>query len=217
MISKKDSKPFLIKQAIGGKKTNKENTIYESKWHTVYGLIGDPSGMIYTRIYGIEEVYDKVIIINATSTTSSIQNNTLVMVDDYPTSNYQYGDYDIKRIYPPYNGEIVIGLTKRQSVDMPKLYFDSDNDNILYCQLNFDKDTLKAYIKTKFPLPFKLNDYVWTRKPTNNETTTNLYLFKSKSQIGFDNNYKPFYELTFEKVEEQSQEVEVEENDSQNE
>lgn len=215
MISKKDSRPFLIKQAIGGKQTNKDDTIYESQWHTVYGLIGDPTGAIYARMYGIEEVYDKVIIVNATNLTSSIQNNTLIMIDNYPTSNYQYGDYDISRIYPPYNGEIVIGLTKRESIDMPKIYYDSKSDDILYYQLNFDKTKLKAYVSTKLTLPFKIDDYIWTREPSSNKTTSHLYTFKSKIQIGYDNRYKPFYELTFEEVEEQTQEVGVEENDSQ--
>ena len=200
MISKKDSRPFLIKQAIGGKQTNKDDTIYESNWRVVYGLIGDPSGSVMFRIYGYEEAFDKVIIVNATSNTLSIQNNTLVMIDDMPTINYEYGDYDIARIFPPYNGEIRIGLTKRQAVDLPKLYFDS-NDNILYYQLNFDRTTKKAYIKTKQPLPFKVGDYVWTREPANNEETSYLLTFTSQTKIGFDEHYQPFYELTFEESE----------------
>lgn len=200
MISKRDSRPFLIKQAIGGKQTNKDNTIYESDWHIVYGLKSDPSGSISSRIYGAEELYDKVLIVNATPATRSIQNNTLIMLDDMPTSNYGYGDYDIARIYPEYNGEIVIGLTKRQSVDMPKLYFDNNND-ILYYQLNYDKTTKKAYIKTNQTLPFKIGDYVWTREPANNEETSYLFTFTTQTKVGFDDHYQPFYELVFEEIE----------------
>ena len=200
MISKKDSKTFLIKQAIGGKQTNKDDTIYESDWQVVYGLISEPSGSIYARIYGSEEVYDKVIVVNATANTRSFQNNTLIMLDDMPTVNYEYGDYDIARIYPEYNGEIRIGLNKRQAIDLPKLYFDADNNGILYYQLNYDRTTKKAYIKTRQPLPFSIGDYVWTRQPVDNTVTKHLMTFTSQTKIGFDDHYQPFYELTFEDV-----------------
>lgn len=215
MISKKDSRPFLIKQAIGGKQTNKETTVYEENWTTVYGLISKPSGSIYARLFGLEEVYDKVLIVNATANTKAIQNNTLIMLDDYPTSNYPYGDYDIARIYPPYNGEIRIGLTKREAVDMPKLYYDSESDDILYYQLNYDKNTLKAYTKANNPLPFEIGDYVWTREPSNNQVVDNILELKSKTRIGFDNNYKPFYELLFEEPKNNENENSEEENNGE--
>ncbi len=201
MISKRDSKPFLIKQAIGGVKTTKEDTIYESNWKTVYGLVGDPSGSINTKIYGLEENYDKIIIVNATSTTRAIQENTLIMLDDYPTSNYEYGDYDIEKIFPEYNGEIRFGLRKREEIDMPKLYF-NNNGTILYFQLNFDKNTIKGYIRSKCPLPFNTKSYVWTRKPANVNSTSHRLYFKQKRKIGFDSYYQPFTELIFEDAEE---------------
>jgi len=119
------------------------------------------------------------------------------MLDDMPTENYEYGDYDIARIYPEYNGEIRIGLNKRESIDLPKLYFDN-NDGILYYQLNFDSTTKKAYVKSRQPLPFKIGDYVWTREPANNEVTSHLLTFTQMSKVGFDCHFQPFYELTFE-------------------
>ena len=196
MISKKDSKPILIKQAIGGKQTNKDDTIYENNWQVVYGLISEPSGTIYNREYGIEEVYDKVITVTATSKTRAIQDNTIVMLDDYPSSNYEYGDYDIARIFPEYNGEIRIGLNKREAIDMPKIYF-AYNNAILYYQINYDNITKKAYIKNKFKLPFNVNDYVWTREPASSQSTSHRLRITKKSKIGFDSHFKPFYELTF--------------------
>ena len=196
MISKRDSKPFKIKFAVGVEKTNKSDMQYENDWHTCYGLIRDiPTGVL-KNIYGYESAYDKTITVNAGSITRLLNYDTLICVDNIPTTVFDTGDYSIKRIYPEYNGEIVIGLSKKQAINIPKLYFEY-NGKIIYCQLNFDKQKLKAYISNKETLPFKEGDYLWTREPVDGSSTNNRLKFVSMSKTGIDEHFKNFYELTF--------------------
>lgn len=196
MISKRDSKPFKIKFPIGISKTNKVDMKYQDEWQDVYGLIGDPSGYISQNMFGQDSNIDKTIIVNASSLTRSINKNTCFLLDNMPTSVYENGDYYVNKILPEYNGEIVIGLTKIQSIDIPKLYF-NNNGKILYYQLNFDKYTLKGYVNINEILPFKEGDYVWTREPTDISSTKNRIEFVYKSKIGLSNHFKSFLELTF--------------------
>ena len=197
MISKKDSKPFKIKFAVGiEKNTKSDDMLYLNDWHTCYGLIRDTITDLNVNLYGYEALYDKVITVNAGSKTRAINYDTLFIADNIPTSVYETGDYSVKRIYPEYNGEIIIGLTKKKDVNIPKLYFE-DNGKILYCQMNFDKKTLKAYVPNKTFLPFKEGDYVWTREPVDNTVQKNRLKFISKTKTGLDKGYKNFYELTF--------------------
>ena len=198
MISKRDSKPFLIKFPVGTLKTNKTEMQYEKDWKTVYGLVSDPSGAILSRVYGNEHNFDKVIIVNAGSLTRAINYGTIFMLDEMPTSNYPVGDYYPKYIYPEYNGEIVIGLKRVEGLNHPKLYF-FIGDDVLYCQINYDKETRKAYIGSKQIIPFSVGDFVWTRTPTDKESSASRLKFSSKEKTGFDDRCKTFYELTFEK------------------
>lgn len=198
MISKKDSRPLKIKFAVGVEKTNKSEMQYENDWHICYGLIRD-TVTSNVNVYGFESMYDKVVTLNAGALTRSINYDTLFIVDNIPTAVYEYGDYLVKQIYPEYNGEIVIGLSKKEAVNIPKLYFEKDG-KILYCQLNFDKNTLKAYVSNKSFLPFNEGDYVWTREPADNNSEKNKLKLISKSKTGLDGQLKNFYELTFEQV-----------------
>lgn len=197
MISKKESRPFLVKRAIGGIQTNKENTIYEDEWQITYGIIGDPSGSAIARIYGIEETYDKIIVMDATELTRSIEPTSIILVENMPTENYYLGDYDIARIYPEKNGIISIGLNKRESVDLPRIYY-YNGENILYFQLNFDIENNVGYVLRKNYLPFAVGDYIWTREPDDDEDTSYRFVFTEQNQVGFDDRYQPFYELVFE-------------------
>lgn len=196
MISKRDSKPFKVKFSVGIEKTNKVDMQYYNDLHICYGLIRDNISGKNNNYYGYEIAHDKVITVNAGSVTRLINNETLFFVDNFPTSVYENGDYTIDKVYPEYNGEIVLGLSKKEAINIPKLYFEY-NGKILYYQLNFDKKTNKAYIPIKSILPFKEGQYVWTREPVDSSVTSNKLLFKSKSKIGFDDKFKSFYELVF--------------------
>ena len=196
MISKRDSKPFKIKFPIGISKTNKIDTKYQDNWEDVSGLIGDPSGYIAKNMFGSDPDIDKTVIVNAGNSTRSIDYNTCILLDNMPTRVYENGDYSVVRKMPEYNGEIVLGLQKKQSIDIPKLYF-IYNGEVLYYQLNFDKDTLKGYIGINDRLPFAKNDYVWTREPVDNTVTKHRLKFVSSKRVGLGGPFKPFIELTF--------------------
>lgn len=196
MFSKRDSKPFQIKFPIGIKKTNKSDMKYEESWHLMYGLISNPNGAIGNNLYGYEGDFDKIITVVATPLTRKINYDTLFILDNMPTINFQNGDYSPKYIYPEYNGEIIIGLVKKEAIDIPKLYF-SSNLGILYYQINFDKNTLKAYIPFEQNLPFTKGDYVWTREPFDINETKNRLVVVSESKVGFDNCFTTFKELIF--------------------
>lgn len=196
MIPKRDSKPFKIKFAVGIEKTNKTDMQYEDEWHTCYGLIRDTANSLAVNVYGYEPIYDKVITLNAGAITRRINYDTLFIVDNIPTGVYKKGDYSVKQISNEYNGEIVIGLSKKEAVNIPKMYFKHDG-KVLYYQLNFDKDTLKAYVSNKDIIPFKEGDYVWTKEPIDSDPTKNRLKFFNKKEFGFDDKYKKYYELTF--------------------
>ena len=196
MISKQNSKPFRVKFAVGISKTNKIDMKYKKEWEDVFGLIGDPSGDVAKYIFGQDPSIDRTIVVNASSVSRAINQNTCFLVDNMPTSVYENGDYSFARKMPEYNGEIVIGLTKIQSIDIPKLYFVYNNE-ILYYQLNFDKNTLKGYVDINERIPFKEGDYVWTREPADSSSTKNRLKFVSKSKVGLDRHFKNFMELTF--------------------
>lgn len=200
MITKKDSKPFLIKFPIGVVSTDSDEKIYEDNWTVVYGLVSDPSGYLRTKVYGNDLPYDKVIRLNAGSNTRKIDYDTMIMLDDVPTLNYQNGDYAVKYIYPEYNGEIVIGLIKIQDVDKPRIYF-FRNDSLFYTQLNFDRNELVAYCNKRQTIPFSVGDTVWYREPeTENDTDYALEVY-SIQDYGYDNNYKPYKIITFRVIE----------------
>ena len=199
MVPKKDSKPFLVKFPIGASKTTKVDMEYEEDWNLVYGLISDPSGAIRNYVYGSDlGTFDKVIIANAGSITRLINYDTIVLVDNMPTDTYSGGDYSIKRIFPEHNGEIVIGLTAKEAVNIPKLYYER-NGKVLYYQLNYDKNKHVAYANKNQIIPFARNSFVWTREPADTSSTKNrLKVVSLDSKVGFDERYVPFTEIKFE-------------------
>ena len=197
MIPKKDSKPFLVKFAIGVDDSNgNKKTIYEDNWTTVYGLISEPDGSNQKYVYGREFNFDKTIVVNATATTRRIKSNTEFLLENMPTDTFSGGDYTISRIFPEYNGERMIGLSKKESVNIPKLYF-IYNEQILFYQLNFDKDTLTGYVNVNEVLAFSVGDYVWTRKPSSADDTNNRLRLTQTIITGFDSQNRNFTQLTF--------------------
>lgn len=193
MISKRDSKSFMIKFPIGVSKTNKSEMKYEDNWITLYGLISEPSGNLFKTEYGNETRFDKVITLNAGSVSRAITYDTIFMLDDIPTSNYKLGNYYPEYIYPEYNGEIVIGLSKVEAIPLPKLYF-FNNNKVLYYQINFDSEKLVAYVPSTQRLPFKSGSYVWTREPVD-PTSSNHRLYISSVSTYSSN--KKFNKITF--------------------
>lgn len=196
MISKRDSRPILIKFPIGISKDDKSEKIYAENWQTVYGLKSDPRGMLRTNIYGSELSFDKLITLNAGELTRKIDYDTAILLDNMPTSVYAKGDYKVSYIYPEYNNEIVIGLSKREGISIPKLYF-ANEEQILYTQINFDKTTLKAYADKKQYIPFSIGQDVWTRKPDNEYDSSHRLSVSAIQHKGLDKYSSNFVEISF--------------------
>lgn len=195
MISKKDSKPFLIKNPVGYLVGNTKNKTYGS-WNLLYGLISDPSGAYYAQKYGVESRFDRVITLNANEDSRSITKQTIFLLDDVPTSNNSKGNYVVEYVYPEYNREIVVGLRKIDGVDMPKIYF-SDGEEIYSYQINFDKDSLIAYVGKNTILPFGDDFKYWSTRPTSaNTENAQMHLLKIE-EYGIDPNFKHYKKLTF--------------------
>ena len=195
MISKKDSKPFLIKNPSGYMVGSPKTLTYGS-WNLLYGLISDPTGVYHAQKYGIENRFDRVITLNANEDSRSITKQTVFLLDDVPTSNYPKGNYVVEYIYPEYNREIVIGLRRLDGVDMPKIYF-SDSEDIYSYQINFDKDSLVAYVGKNIILPFGDNFRYWSSKPTSPNSEANLMHLLKVEEYGVDSNFKHYKKLTF--------------------
>ena len=196
MISKRDSKPFQVKFPIGIEKTNKIETQYENNWNVCFGIIRDTITDAEKNMYGYNLSFDKIITVNAGSITRLIDENTLVVIDDVATPVYETGNYTVSKVFPEYNGEIVIGLEIKRDINIPKLYFEN-NGKILYYQLNFDEDSKKAYVPIKSRVPFNEGSYVWTREPIDSTETEHRLMFTNKSKYGVAKQFKNFYELTF--------------------
>ena len=68
MISKRDSRPFLVKTPVGYSKTSSNQTAVFGEWKTLYGLIRDTNKDANLKVYGIELPFDVQITLNATTT-----------------------------------------------------------------------------------------------------------------------------------------------------
>ena len=196
MISKRDSIPFKVKFPIGESDEDVKDMIYEDDWQTEYGLI-KTSGLFDKKIYGIDLDFDLVMVVNANPLTRRINKQCLFLVNDMPTNIFENGDYTPKHIFPEYNGEISIGLSKKEDIAIPRLYF-AVGENILHIQINFDSETKKAYIPRTQTLPFKVGDYVWTRRPADSTQTEHRLKLTSTKVTGLSDNFIAFLELSFE-------------------
>ena len=196
MVSKKDSKPILIKFPIGTSDDEAREKIYQSDWNLIYGLIRDPNGSNQKELYGEEPNFDRVITVNAGSITRAIDYDTVILIDEMPTEITAKGDYSVSYIFPEYNGEIVIGLNRKEAIKFPRLYF-YNNGKLLYAQMNYDKDTLQAFIPKRQVVPFELNNYVWTREPSSEDDTSYRLSVSQINNVGFNDYYKPFKSILF--------------------
>lgn len=195
MISKKDSKPFLVKFVIANTTDGSPKPIY-SDWQVVSGLISDPNGYIADNPYGKQQDYDIILTLNATSITRQIIYSTAVLVDEYPTNNFKQGNYSIKRIFPEYNREIQIGLSKIEGINIPQIYFESDGTLLSY-QLNYDNNSKKGYVDRNRHIPFNENTKIWTRKPASLDQVEHRIVYKGFSKVGIDDEHLYFKELQF--------------------
>lgn len=196
MISKRDTKPFLVKFVVGNNTDEEDTTPVYGKYQVLSGLISDPTGRINPYIYGLEENYDRVLIVNANDTSRQIDYNTAILIDEYPTAIFEEGNYKIKRIYPEYNREIVIGLEKMEGVALPMIYYKSGN-SILSFQLNYDKKTKEGYVDRNRYIPFAADSVIWSKEPAGISSNKNRIVLTSIDKVGVDDMHNYFKKLTF--------------------
>lgn len=198
MISKRDLKPFLVKFVVGNRIGNSPDPVF-GEYICIQGLISDPEGRIVKQPYGNEFAFDRVIVVNATSTTRRIAQDTAVLLGEYPTINFFRGNYKISKVFPEYNREIVIGLEKIEGIDIPNIYYEY-NGEILTYQLNFDSTTNTGYVDKNRYVPFTSTTKIWTRKPSSIDSKNHLIKLVSSKNVGVDESHKYFTQLKFEVV-----------------
>lgn len=197
MISKRDSKPFLVKFPVGVVRDSATETQFDSEWNVCYGLIGDPRGSLFRRVYGNEPEFDKVVILNYGSISKKINYDTSFLLDNMPTDTFADGDYSVTSITPPYNNEIVIGLNKKSSINIPKIYF-YKNGQLMFVQFNLDSNSNTIYAGKNDIVPFDVGENIWLREPASEEDTSYRYKVSEFNNVGYTKWCKPFLEISLE-------------------
>jgi hypothetical protein len=198
---KRDDIPILIKFTIAITTGNSQNAVLTDDWETVYATIANPSGDYGKYVYGVAGNFDVVITLNANQITRKIKSNTAFLINEYPTKNFQKGNYEVVRIFPEYNGEIKIGLKSISGIGSTYIYYLSDDGTQVYkYQINFDSDTMRGYIKKNDYCPLTRNSTIWTTKPINVSSDVNLIKYIGIMDRGVTELYKPFKEIIFEQV-----------------
>lgn len=190
--------PLLVKNVISTTVGDSENANY-SDWITIYALKENPTGYVERISYGMELKFDRLIIVDASEKTRKIKENSIFLINEYPTSNNILGNYKVNKKFPEYQGKIMIALKSNNSVSLPRLYYyDSEVDKIFAYQLNFDYKTMKGYVGKYDDIPFNSNSKIWYREPENKDDTEFLISLIGEERIGIVPNLKIFKELTFE-------------------
>lgn len=197
---REDYYPLLVKYVISTTVGNSENANY-SDWNTIYALKENPTGYVERLSYGITFDYDKLIIVDASEKTRKIKSNSIFLINEFPTSNFENGNYYVTKLFPEYQGKIMIALKSANNYSLPRIYyFDSAKNEIFAYQLNFDLKTLKGYVGKYEDLPFTSKSKIWYREPTDENDTEFMLSFVSQSNVGIVQNLKLFKELTFVKI-----------------
>ena len=195
MPVKKDKKPILVKFSIAQTTGDKNVSVY-GNWNVVY-ITNKSTGSFFDReVYGQDEDFDLVILLEANPITRQVDEKSVFLIDEYPTRNNEKGNYRIKKIFPEYLGLIRIGLESVEKISFQNLYYLS-GENIYKFQLNYDRETKKGYIDKDIQHPFSTSTIIWTTEPTNAEDTIDRISFVSEQNIGIIDRYKAFKELSF--------------------
>lgn len=191
----KNSFPILIKLAIGKTTDTQSQEHIYGDWKVVYIKSQQTGGLDKTN-YGFIESYDLVINLDSNSVTRQIDATTLFLINEMPTSNFELGNYEVAKIFPPANGLIKIGLVAKGSEKFNKIYY-KYNDMVISYQLNLDYKTLIGYIPADKTIPFNINSILWKTKPIDVNQVNNRIKLIAKSKTGVDKTDKRFYKLTF--------------------
>nr|DAK86205.1 MAG TPA: hypothetical protein [Caudoviricetes sp.] len=195
MAIKKNKKPLLAKFTEGNSVGSAEVSSF-SDWTLIYYVRDSLSGSFNKEIYGIEGDFDLIVMFESNAITKQISNDTIFLINEYPTSMNKEGNYVVEKIISHDDGEIIVGLSKRSAVNLKNIYY-SKNGEIFSYQMNFDNDTLKGYVNKYLKVPFAVGDIVWLYEPDSAEDTENRIQLNEITNIGIIDNLKIFTEYSF--------------------
>lgn len=197
---REDYYPVLVKYVISTTVGNSEIANL-SDWNIVYALKENPTGYVERLSYGMELDFDRIIIVDASEKARKIKNNSIFLVEEYPTCNNEKGNYHITKIFPEYLGKIMIALKSSKINALPRLYYlDSESNGIYAYQLNFDKNTMKGYIGKYDDHPFTSSTKIWYREPINAGDNEYVVRFTAENRVGIVSNLRKYKELSFEYI-----------------
>lgn len=195
MARRGDKKPLLAK-FTEGISTGSAEKAQLSEWTLVYCIRDSLSGSFNKEVYGIEGDFDLIVMFENNVITKRISNNTIFLINEFPTSMNKEGNYVVSKIITHDDGEIVVGLSKRKGMGYKNIYYNNNGEVYSY-QMNFDIDTLKGYINKYSKVPFGVGDVVWLYEPESIEDTENRIQLNSITNIGIVDNLKLFTEYSF--------------------
>lgn len=195
MAIRKNKKPLLAK-FTEGISTGSAEIAQLSEWTLVYYIRDSLSGSFNKEIYGIEGDFDLIVMFENNAITKQISNNTVFLINEYPTEMNKEGNYIVSKIIAHDDGEIVVGLSKRSGVSYKSIYY-NNNGEIYSYQMNFDIDTMKGYVNKYSKVPFVVGDILWLYEPESVEETENRIQLNSITNVGIVDNLKLFAEYSF--------------------
>ena len=195
MAIKKDKKPILAKFTQGVSVGSAEKSNY-TDWTLIYYTRDSLSGGFVKEVYGIDEDFDLIIVLDSNNITKQISENTVFLINEYPTNLNVEGNYVVRKTLKHDNGEIVVGLEKVKSTQHKNLYY-ADSGKIYSVQLNFDNETMKAYTNKYAVVPFETGSVLWVYEPDDINDTENRIIVTSVTETGIVDNYKVFKEYSF--------------------
>lgn len=198
MAISKFKKPILAKFSQGNSVDGEEYSKL-SEWTVIYYTKSYQGGVVSKQLYGLDDNFDLTLTFDSNSVTRQISENTLFLVDEYPTSLNTNGNYSVKRIVKHDNNEIVVGLRKARGVEHSNLYY-YDSGKLYACQVNYDSSTHKAYVGKYSTIPLQVGSVVWDYEPEDDKDTENRFTVTSVTNVGIVDNLKVFKEISLEAV-----------------
>lgn len=195
MAVSKNKQPLLAKFTQGISIGSAEKAQF-SDWTIIYYTRNSLSGNFNKEVYGITEDFDLIVVFSSNPTTKQISENTLFLVDEYPTNLNTEGNYIVKRIIKYDNNEIIVGCEKRKGIQYKNLYY-NNNGQIYSYQMNFDNETMRGYINKYIQVPFSTGDILWLYEPDSAEDTENRIQLNSITNVGIVNDLLVFNEYSF--------------------
>lgn len=196
MAISKFKKPVLAKFAQGITVGNSETAKF-SDWTVIYYIRNSLSGSFVRDVYGIDENFDLTLTFENNSITKQIVENTVFLIDEYPTNLNTEGNYRVRRIVCHDNNQIIVGLEKLKATKYKNLYY-ADSGNVYSYQINYDSDTMKAYTDKYAVVPFEQGSILWLYEPDDVDDIENRIQVTSVTTTGIVESLQVFNEYTFE-------------------